>query len=380
MKNLLLPLAALLMGASTSAQDVFALTGKSSSQIIFNDFRALDLQNDNSGRSIFSAESVPNVFSQRLKSKFAEAKGTYHNSQFQVMANLAEDQAGNLIYTPMYSSNVYVINRKSGNLTLVENSVIKTTACDISSHFTRMASGYDGAVYLLNNAGTSLVKITNNRGEYALEDLGAVKTVSNDPAISLSVMTSGYGGDMVADAENNFYIFAASGNVFKLNTGKMEAVFVGKIDGLPENYSLNGAAVLENGKVMVASAKGSGFYQVDINSLQATAMNKGNGLPVYDLASNNFLNNRGIAGLHKGAAIEIYPTKIDQEHVNIRAPKGTYQLEVFDAAGSRVHSGKMSVSGEEKIDLQSLTKGVYIINVKDESGKILATRKVIVTR
>lgn len=379
MKKILLPLVALFLGASMNAQEVFALTGKSGNQIIFNDFRSLDLQNESAGKTIFSAESVPNVYSQNLKSKITESKGTVHNSQFQVMANLAEDASGNLIYSPMYSSNIYVINKKSGELTLVENTAMKTTSCDISSHFTRMTLGQDGAVYTLNNGGTSLVKISRKNGNYSVEDLGAVKTVSNDPNVSLSVMTTGFGGDMIADAGNNFYIFAASGNIFKLNSKTMQADYLGKIKGLPANYSLNGAAVLDNGNVMVASAKGEGFYEVDVDVLEATAMNKGAGLPVYDLASNNFLHQSRIAAADNGIQIDIYPTKVDQKHINLRAPKGSYLVEIYDASGVMTLSRKVDVSRDGRIELSSLTQGMYLVNVKDVAGKVLTTKKIIVT-
>lgn len=380
MKNLLLPLVAVLMGASVQAQEVFALTGKSGSQIIFNDFRSLDLSGGSAGKTVFSSETVPNVYSQRLKSNITETKGTAHHSQFQAMATLAEDAKGNLIYAPMYSSNVYIINGKSGALTLVENEAIKTKSCDITTHFTRMASGRDGNVYMLNNAGTSLVKISQKGGSYTVEDLGVVKTVSADPNFALSVMATGFGGDMVADADQNFYILAASGNVFRLNVKQMEAEYLGKINGLPATYSLNGAAVLDNGKVMVASAKGEGFYEVDLKKLEAVSMEKGQGLPVYDLASSNFLNeSRVTAGVGENIQIDIYPTKIDQKHFMVRAPKGNYTVEMFDAAGSRILSRNLDVARDARVDLHSLSQGIYIVNVKDAGGKILRTAKVMVT-
>lgn len=49
--------------------------------------------------------------------------------------------------------------------------------------------------------------------------------------------------DMVADSDNNFYIFAASGNVFKVSAKELKAKFIGKIAGIPDNYSVNGSAV-----------------------------------------------------------------------------------------------------------------------------------------
>ncbi len=43
---------------------------------------------------------------------------------------------------------------------------------------------------------------------------------------SFTSIESGFGGDMIADADNNFYVFATSGNVFKISTKDLKAKFV----------------------------------------------------------------------------------------------------------------------------------------------------------
>ncbi len=75
--------------------------------------------------------------------------------------------------------------------------------------------------------------------------------------------------DMIADADNNFYVFSASGNVFKVITKELKAKYIGKIAGIPDNYSVNGSAVNAQGKVIIASAKGAALYEVDLETLQA---------------------------------------------------------------------------------------------------------------
>ena len=55
---------------------------------------------------------------------------------------------------PMFSSNIYILNPKTKEITLVENNIARVSSCDINSHITRMATGYNGNIYAVNNAGT----------------------------------------------------------------------------------------------------------------------------------------------------------------------------------------------------------------------------------
>lgn len=131
-------------------QDFFALTGKDTPSIIFSDFRVLDGTTGVSGDKVFTADASIKVFSQNRGTTVTEDKNTYNNAQAVNMATLAYDPFNNnLVYMPMFSSNIYVLNAKTKEITLVENNVDRVTSCDINSHMTRMASGY-GRKYLCN--------------------------------------------------------------------------------------------------------------------------------------------------------------------------------------------------------------------------------------
>ena len=112
MKKYLLPVALLFVGAILQAQqDFFALTGKDNNAIAFKDFRALDLRNGTSGTAIFSDTSSPKVFSDTKRGFVTEDRNTVNNSQAVSMAALAYNNADNtLVYMPMFSSNVYILN------------------------------------------------------------------------------------------------------------------------------------------------------------------------------------------------------------------------------------------------------------------------------
>lgn len=387
MKKHLFPLFLLFIGFNASAQqDFFALVGKDSPNIIFNDFRAVDANNGISGETIFTDTSSAKVFSQTRNGAVTEDKNTYNNAQAVNMATLAYDSSGNnLVYMPMFSSNIYVLNVKSREITLVENNVARVTACDINSHFTRMATGYDGSIYAINNVGTQFIKISKTGNQYSVTDLGIITDDASNGKSSFTTMESGFGGDMVADAEGNFYIFSASGNVFKVVTKELKARFIGKISGIPDNYSVNGSAVNSKGNVVIASAKGGSLYEVDLNTLQAKQLPGEQNLHIYDLASKYFANDKAVSA-NVFANIDIYPTRVDEKLINInvndKSVKGAVKLNVFDLSGKNVFGQSLSVKDgflRQQVYLRNLVSGAYLVNITDESGKVLLNKKIVVT-
>lgn len=387
MKKHLFPLFLLLLGVNAQAQqDFFAITGKDTQSITFNDFRAIDGTNGTSGEKFFTADSSAKVFSQTKRGVVTEDKNSYSNSQAVTLAALAYDASNNnLLYMPMFSSNIFVLNPKTKEITLIENNVARVSSCDINSHITRMAAGYNGKIYAVNNAGTQFLEISRKDGQYLVNDLGIIKDDTSNGRNSFTAMETGFGGDMVADADNNFYIFSASGNVFKVVTKDLKAKFIGKIAGIPDNYSVNGSAVNAQGKVVIASAKGGAFYEVDLATLQAKQIPGEQGLHIYDLASKYFVNDKP-STVNTFADLDIYPTRVDEHYINVHAGnkiKGTVKLNIFDMAGKNVMTQNVSVkegSSDEKVYLKGLVTGAYIVNITDESGKVIFNKKILVTK
>lgn len=386
MKKHLFPLFLLFIGINASAQqDFFALVGKDSPSIIFNDFRTIDANRGVSGEVIFTADSSSKVFSQNRNGAVTEDKNTYNNAQAVNMATLAYDASNNnLVYMPMFSSNIYVLNAKSREITLVENNEARVTSCDINSHFTRMTAGYDGSIYAINNVGTQFIKISKSGNQYNVTDLGIITDDAANGKSSFTIMETGFGGDMIADAEGNFYVFSASGNVFKVLTKELKAKFIGKIAGIPDNYSVNGSAVNSKGNVVIASAKGAPLYEVDLNTLQAKQLPGEQNLHIYDLASKYFANDKAALG-NVLANIDLYPTRVDEKLINInvndKTVKGSVKLNIFDLSGKNVLTQALSVKDgflRQQVYLRNLVSGAYLVNITDESGKVLLSKKIVV--
>jgi hypothetical protein len=385
MKTKLLSFAMLSLAVSAFAQqDFFALTGKNTSNIVFSDFRTLDVEHGVSGQIIFSSESSSKVFSQVQNRIVNEEKTSFNNAQSTSMASLALDgQNGKLVYIPMFSSNVYVLDQKTQDITLVESMAIKSFPCDIGSHITRMTAGYDGNIYAMSNSGSQLIQISGKDGKYTVVDLGMIKDDSSNGANSIKEVKIGYGGDMVADIDNNFFVFSASGNVFKVSPKLMIAKFLGKISGFPENYSLNGAAVNAKGNIVTGSAVGGSMYEISLNDLQAKPIAGNLHLPIYDLASQYFIGEKLVANATSG--VEIFPTKVDEDFFNLRIDdpkiKGSVTVEIYDFSGIKILQKtipSIEKNRMQKIDLNNLKSGIYLVSVLSGNKKIILNTKIAV--
>lgn len=380
-KKLLPTLFLFSVAMSYAQQDFYALTGNETSQISFKDFRALDIDNSISSEKIFGAEELPNVYSQNSNNSVLENKTSQNSCQTPYIAALAYDEfTHQLIYVPMFSSNIYLLDINTKKITLVENNVIKNSPCDISSHITRMASGADGNIYAMNSSGTQFLQISRKDGIYTVANLGNVKDDITNGENLLGKADTGFGGDMIADAENNFYVFSASGNVFKLSTKNLNAKFLGKIDGLPKDYSVNGAAVDRFGKIILASMKGENFYQLNLKSLKASPLTRSFNINTYDLASKYLIDETTPFGVNK--TISVFPTLVNERYFNVSIPekdfKNNMSVEVYNFSGAMVLNKKLN-SNSQKIELSNCISGIYIVNIKNEKGKIVSKNKIFVS-
>lgn len=382
MKKSLSTLLLLFVGVSSFAQqDIFALTGKDATNIIFQDFRTLDSRKGITENILLSGKDQPRIYSSKLNKKISEDNKSSANALSSQIAALAVDGRGKLVYMPMFSSNIYILDSKTKDITLLENNLSNPTSCDTGSQFSRMATGNDGSVYALSNSGSQLLKISNKDGKYAVTDLGIVKDDSGNGDNQLSKMQTGFGGDMIADDNNNFYVFSAFGSVFKVSLNNMNAKFIGKIKSLPENFSINGAAVNAEGKIVLASAKGGVFLTLNLETLQAEKMNNNLDMQVYDLGSPYVLKSNKVAvEINKN---DIYPTKVSEGFVNVRIAnnqKGNANVKVYNASGNLVFNQIITniSNSENRIELGKLVSGVYVVNVESENGKTIISKKIIV--
>ncbi|HRI21139.1 MAG TPA: T9SS type A sorting domain-containing protein, partial [Panacibacter sp.] len=282
-------------------------------------------------------------------------------------------------------------NRGSSSVYYVRNTALKTFAqtngeADV---ITRMCFGADGYGYALTNDASHLIRFSSGE-KITIVDLGAVQDGKNNNGISIRNLCTSWGGDMIADAFGNLYIISMRGNVFKMNPQTMVADHVATIKNIPQDYTINGAAVDAKGDIIVTCAtKTDHYYSVNIATWEATVLQQQQGelYNASDLASCNFaygnLVNTKPAETVK-SVISVYPNPAVNKTVNVSFEGVTgnkYTVQVVDGNGNNVYSKSVSANGKTVSQIilpGSAASGIYIVKVVDSNGKEQYSGKIVV--
>ncbi len=320
-----------------------------------------------------------------------------------------------LYYTPMGINQLRYIDLKSGKIYYFEDEafgVVKGLH-DGPAQITRMVMGSDDNGYALSNDSKHLIRFTTGK-KPTITDLGAL---TDDAANgNNSLRSGGYGGDMIADADENLYLITANRSVFKINIETKVASYVGTIKGLPRGFSTNGAMVEEGSKVIIASSESTvGYYRFDLTTMQAE---KVSGSP--DVFNASDLANANLAfdkkkkkkkpltedvveepketateaatrqkpvqeELVKNNGIGIFPNPaITGESVNLSfadQPAGKYQVQLLDLSGRLIRAQEVNIMGKSQVvrfAVPEISKGNYLIKVFNEQNKVSATSQLVV--
>jgi Secretion system C-terminal sorting domain len=266
---------------------------------------------------------------------------------------------------------------------------------------TRMVIASDGNGYAMTNDGTQLIQFTTGK-KMAITDLGSMVDDQANKGVSIHNSCSSFGGDMIADDNGNLYVFSARNHVFKINIESKVATHLGSITGLPAGYTVNGAAVTQDNKVVVASAmQANSLFTVDAKSLVATPYAvAGQVWYSSDLANSNLLVsgtkseaknniaeliNRTITPNSGDGKINIYPNPITNKQFVIRFNQldaGAYTVQLTDVMGRQVMQQIVNVSGENQSQTFKVPAasagGVYLVKVTDTNSKSVFSTKVVV--
>ena len=201
--------------------------------------------------------------------------GTAVNAAFATgVAAMAYDKKNNrLYYTPMFIDQLRYIDLKTMKVFYVTDKAftgMPQKSSDQGNIVTRMVIASDGNGYAMTNDGMHLIKFTTNK-KLTITELGALVDDPANKGVSVHNSCSSFGGDMVADDDGGLYVFSARNHVFKVDVETKIATHLGVISGLPNGFTVNGAAVNDNNQVIVGSAmEASSYFTVDYKSLAAT--------------------------------------------------------------------------------------------------------------
>lgn len=330
--------------------------------------------------------------------------GNYVNAAFATgVAAMSYDKKNNrLYYTPMFIDQLRYIDLKTMKVYYVTDQAFTgkpVKSSDQGNIVTRMVIASDGYGYAMTNDATQLIRFSTGK-KLSITDLGTIADDQANKGVSIHNSCSSYGGDMIADDEGNLYVFSARNNVFKINLESKVATHLGAISGLPNGFTVNGAAVNDENKVIVASAMvASSYFTVDMKSLVASPyVISGTVWQSSDLANSNLLNT---SSKSKGGTMEItsrnsvpnaadgkigiYPNPVTNNQFAVQFNElqaGQYTIQVTDVMGRQLMQQVVNVGAEKQIQTVRLnaaaSKGIYLVKVTDQNNKSVYTSKIVV--
>ncbi len=362
------------------------------SQVLLSGNDASFLAYDASTKKQFSTPLTDAQFGNSINAAFATG-----------VAAMAYDKKNNrLYYTPMLIDQLRYIDLKTMKVFYVTDRVFTgkpQKSSDQGNIVTRMVIASDGNGYALTNDGMQLIQFSTNK-KLQVTDLGALVDDQANKAVSVHNSCSSYGGDMIADDNGNLYVFSARNQVFKINIESRVATHLGSISGLPKGFTVNGAAVNDENKIVVASAvQAVSLFTVDAKTLVATPYKiAGTVWYTSDLANSNLLVSgarpkptntdlisRNIVTNSGDGKINIYPNPITNNQFVIQFNQleaGSYTVRVTDVMGRQLMQQLVTVSGENQSQTfqiaHSAARGVYLVKVTDTNSKSVFSTKVVV--
>ncbi|RYZ30912.1 MAG: T9SS type A sorting domain-containing protein [Chitinophagaceae bacterium] len=348
------------------------------------------------------------VFTRRI----ATTKPQYDQPFATHSAACAYDKKSNrLYYTPMGIAQLRYIDlkAKSPKVFYFEDEafgVVKSKG-DVSAQITRMVIAADGNGYALSNDAKHLIQFTLKKNP-VITDLGPLANDLTNGRFSVN-SNSSYGGDMIADKDNNLWLITAARTVYKISLDSKVASYVGTIKGLPRGFSTNGAVSEGNSNVIVSSSSNTeGYYRFDLNTLQAEKVSNGIVFNASDLANASFAFDKkdkkpeevkdvvvteevrrpAASTIHDvvvNNAISVYPNPVREGFFKVSfadQKPGRYQIQLLDGTGKLVESQQANIGNKLQVEEFRMTRkvaaGNYLVKVTSEDGSYNNTSKIIV--
>jgi hypothetical protein len=385
-----------LLSAHAQSKKAYAITGDVKGSYNWITVKEIDLNTGEVVKTVFDPNANTPVVMKGTDGQRLAARGYIDAPTFSGVAAAAYDEKHNRLYfTNMRGNELRYFDLTTNEVTVVVNTDANFNTGDKTAEdhvITRMTIGADGFGYALTNDGNNLIRFSTE-GKPTINNLGALIDGSKNGGVSIHNRCSSWGGDMIADAYGNLYVFSMSGHVFKVNPNSLVADHVGTIAGLPAAFTINGAAVDANGDVVVSSATTTdNYYRINLGTFKATATVKtgDNVWNASDLASSNIAYRGGpgnavvISEVKGNDKVSIYPNPVAISYFNVAFEKvtpGKYTVELTDASGRKVVNQVAEITGvqNQKISLpKSASAGMYMVRVINADGKSIFTDKIVV--
>ena len=381
-----------------SSNRAFAITGKANGSFNWTDIREIDLSTGKVVNTIFEEGKTAFSYTNQKVTVYASGGGPTYSM---VAAAAFDSKHDKLFFAPMRSGELVWLDVNAHNQAkFYSEGKVLLSGVDVNdeaNNFTRMTIGSDGNGYAITNDANHLVTFTTGK-KTVITDLGNLVDDQANKGVSVHNKCSSWGGDIVADAYGNLYLFSASHNVFKINITSRVATLTGTVTGLSGTYTVNGAAVDNADNVVIGSANSfEGFYKVNMKDLSATKLETTG--PIFnasDLANANLLfssqlkNTLGSAQLSKletlgNEFISIYPNPVAGRDFKVTFDKnasGVYNIMLTDLQGRLVMTKQVYVKTSAQIEPMHLptkpSAGMYLIKITDSNKKSVFSDKIVI--
>jgi hypothetical protein len=396
-------IAAGLVSAAQDAGRTFAITGDGTGDFMWMNIRQVDISTGKIVQDIYQRNKTAFVIAD------ADSKQPLVNqarpTETLVAAAAYDKNQNKLFFTPMRIGELRWLDLgakgEARKFYSVKSSSFNSAegVRDEAKNFTRMVIGADGNGYALTNDANRLIRFTTGK-KVVITDLGGLIDDESNKTISIHNQCSSWGGDMIADAYNKLYVVSANRYVFLVDVETRVAKYIGYINGLPANYTTNGAAVDKEGAIVVSSANAfAGYYKFTLSDFNAKKI-EGSDL-VYnasDLANGNLLlqkeadaaRNFGSADFKAVVPVitneaHIFPNPVTTNEFRISfegQAAGRYNVTITDLSGKPVMNRQVTINTKTQIETvplsRSFAKGVYMVKVTDANNKFIFTERIVV--
>jgi hypothetical protein len=409
MKHKFLPLSICILFMLTAvhgfsqSKKSFAVTGDQLGSVNWTVFRQLDPGGKSALQTIYAAaennEAVYDATSGKkilnntsnATAAIPQTCGCLNN---RMIAAIAYDAKNNrLYYTTMLGNQLRYLDLNSTEIRsyAVTTQLLKNFSEQPgeASVITRMVIGSDNYGYALTNDNEHLIRFSTGK-QPSITDLGKLVDAKTNGENSVKVQFKNWGGDLIADASGNLYLFTIQRNVFKINPNTRLATFLGEIKNIPEDYTINAVMVEKDANVIVGSStKTNNYYRVNLNTLQAEVIQPGT-KPVYnvsDFANANLAFDKpatdAIANTLIANTVTTYPNPVSRSVLNVsfaNFTSGKYIIQLSETEGKTLLQKEVKVSGSqtEKLSIASISAGTYLLRVVNPKGESIYNNTIII--
>jgi hypothetical protein len=395
--------------AQKPKNQIFAISAEKAGSFDYSSIQLINTENGKPVKQFFGKNSSFEAGTIKAGRKFnasTEFRGV--DSFMHPMGNLtgaaAIDVKNNrLFFAPIGTNQLRYLdlNNETPSFTYIDDQPFGEARVHPGAQISRLVIDAKGNGYGLSNDGEHLIKFTTDK-KVSITDLGPVKDNPADTVNGYHKNCSclSYGGDMVADAEGDLYVITANNRVHKIEMKSQQITFLSTVKGLPEGFTTNGAAVDEDGNVIISSAvstaeKRFSFYKVNMKTFEAAPLT-GEFLNASDLASNNFIPVANEKLSVSAAQFSFSETLLDNKNITVfpNPVKGTivrivlndlapgnYTAALFDAQGRITGEKKFRVTSKTQTEQMNApaAQGQYILNIINKEGRSVYNGKVLIT-